>query len=281
MPIVTVHSIAELRERLSRAGKIAFVPTMGNLHQGHLDLVRLARQRADAVVTSIFVNRLQFSPNEDFDRYPRTLAKDLAALESVDCDIAFAPDEEELYPEPQSFKVVPAPELGDILEGEFRPGFFTGVATVVHKLFNIVSPDIAIFGKKDYQQWLIIQKMVTQMALPVEIVGADTTRASDGLALSSRNGYLSATDRQLAPALYAELCAIAAAHRDPSQRGADSLARSEAAAHARLVARGWQPDYVAIRRRADLQPPRSAGEPLVALVAARLGSTRLIDNLEF
>jgi pantoate--beta-alanine ligase len=188
----TLHTIADLRRVLSTRKRIAFVPTMGNLHQGHLDLVATARTQADTVVASIFVNRLQFAPNEDFDRYPRTLTQDVASLTAAGCDLAFAPDEHELYPEAQRFQVTPPPEIADILEGAFRPGFFTGVATVVHKLFNIVQPQVAIFGKKDYQQLMIISRMVGQMALPITIIGVETTRASDGLALSSRNTYLSA-----------------------------------------------------------------------------------------
>lgn len=281
MPLDTIHTVADLRKRLAVSGRVVFVPTMGNLHQGHFDLVRMARNYGDTVVASIFVNRLQFAPNEDFDRYPRTLARDEEGLGSVGCDVAFAPDERELYPEPQTFKVSPAPQLADILEGKFRPGFFTGVATVVHKLFNIVQPQVAIFGKKDYQQWLIIRQMVAQMALPIEIVGADTTRAADGLALSSRNAYLSAQDQHEAPALFAALSNIAEIHAHRSSRNVGRLEESARNAQALLAARGWNPDYVAVRRRSDLQPPQSPEEPLVALAAARLGTTRLIDSLEF
>ena len=277
----TIHTISDLRRQLGGRSRVAFVPTMGNLHQGHLDLVRLARAQADVVVASIFVNRLQFAPNEDFDRYPRTLAQDVAALDSAGCDIAFAPDERELYPEPQGYRVHPPAGLADILEGEFRPGFFIGVATVVHKLFNIVQPQIAVFGKKDYQQLMIVRQMVAQMALPIEIVGAETTRAADGLALSSRNGYLSESERAEAPRLHAALRAIADSARDRSARSPQALSDQSDAALASLKARGWVPDYLTVRRRADLQLPQSADDALVVLAAIRLGSTRLIDNLEF
>ena len=189
MTIRVIHTIAELRSALAGAPAVGFVPTMGNLHQGHLDLVRIIRPQSSVVVASIFVNRLQFGPHEDFDRYPRTLQGDVQALESVGCDLVFAPDEQELYPVAQGYKVHPPPELADILEGHFRPGFFVGVATVVHKLFNIVQPHRAVFGQKDYQQLMVIRNLVQQMALPIEILAGPTTRAADGLALSSRNGY--------------------------------------------------------------------------------------------
>ena len=197
-----LSSIAELRDHLAASTHRVFVPTMGNLHEGHLDLIRMARAQAQrpgaSVVASIFVNRLQFGPNEDFDTYPRTFEHDCALLRACGCDVVFAPTEKELYPEPQVFKVTPAPELADILEGHFRPGFFTGVATVVHKLFNIVQPQVAVFGKKDYQQLMVIRRMVQQMALPIEVLGCETRRADDGLALSSRNGYLSHEEREVA-----------------------------------------------------------------------------------
>ena len=277
----TLHTIADLRRVLSTRQRIAFVPTMGNLHQGHLDLVATARTQADTVVASIFVNRLQFAPNEDFDRYPRTLAQDMASLTAAGCDLAFAPDERELYPEAQRFQVTPPPEIADILEGAFRPGFFTGVATVVHKLFNIVQPQVAIFGKKDYQQLMVISRMVGQMALPITIVGVETTRAADGLALSSRNTYLSDRDRAEAPQLQAALRHIADRHAAGDLRTPSALAAGAQAALNALAARGWQPDYLTVRRRSDLQPPQSADEPLVVLAAAKLGATRLLDNLEF
>lgn len=275
-----IHSIAELRSRLAGQDQTAFVPTMGNLHEGHLSLVREARQRGGPVVASIFVNRLQFLPHEDFDRYPRTLARDVELLTGAGCDIVFAPDEAELYPEPQAYKVQPPAALADILEGEFRPGFFTGVCTVVMKLFQCVQPRVAVFGQKDYQQLKVIAGMARQFALPVEVVGAPTVRADDGLALSSRNGYLGQTERHEAIALPQALQALAARARD----GAVPREALEAEAMAALAARGWAPDYLTLRRRSDLLPPseaeRLAGEPLVALGAARLGATRLIDNIE-
>lgn len=277
MTIRVIHTIAELRSALAGAPAVGFVPTMGNLHQGHLDLVRIIRPQSSVVVASIFVNRLQFGPHEDFDRYPRTLQGDVQALESVGCDLVFAPDEQELYPVAQGYKVHPPPELADILEGHFRPGFFVGVATVVHKLFNIVQPHRAVFGQKDYQQLMVIRNLVQQMALPIEILAGPTTRAADGLALSSRNGYLSAAERAEAPQLQALLQHMAQRVR---AEGLGAVATIEAQAHAALAARGWQPDYLCIRRRADLQLPTALGEPLVALAAAKLGTTRLIDNLE-
>ena len=277
MTIRVIHTIAELRSALAGAPAVGFVPTMGNLHRGHLDLVRIIRPQSSLVVASIFVNRLQFGPHEDFDRYPRTLQGDVQALESVGCDLVFAPDEPELYPVAQGYKVHPPPELADILEGHFRPGFFVGVATVVHKLFNIVQPHRAVFGQKDYQQLMVIRQMVRQMALPIEILAGPTTRAADGLALSSRNGYLSAAERAEAPQLHALLQHMA--HRVRAE-GLGAVATIEAEACAALAARGWLPDYLCIRRRDDLQPPAQAGEPLVALAAAKLGTTRLIDNLE-
>jgi pantoate--beta-alanine ligase len=270
-----VHTITELRQALAGAARTAFVPTMGNLHEGHLSLVRIAKEHGGPVVASIFVNRLQFGPNEDFDRYPRTLGRDCEMLRSVGCNMVFAPDEHELYPEPQGYTVQPPAGLADLLEGQFRPGFFVGVCTVVLKLFNAVQPRVAVFGKKDYQQLMVVRQMVRQLALPIEIVGAETARAEDGLALSSRNGYLSEAERAEAVALAQELRGIDRAMR----AGRHDWAALEAAAQGALVARGWRPDYVAIRRQADLGVPR-AGEALVVLAAARLGSTRLIDNLE-
>jgi pantoate--beta-alanine ligase len=271
-----IHTLAELRTALAGTDRSAFVPTMGNLHDGHLSLVHRARGCGGPVVASIFVNRLQFLPHEDFNTYPRTLERDCELLRGAGCDMVFAPSEHELYPEPQSYKVQPAPELADILEGEFRPGFFTGVCTVVLKLFNCVQPAVAVFGQKDYQQLMVIRRMVRQLALPIEIVAGATSRAPDGLALSSRNGYLSADERAEAPRLAQVL-----------RRTAETLARSgvvaaralEAAAVEELRAHGWAPDYVAIRRRDDLGAPRP-GDALVVLAAARLGQTRLIDNLE-
>ena len=270
-----VQSISELHQALADGPRPVFVPTMGNLHEGHLALLRLAREHASPVVASIFVNRLQFAPHEDFDNYPRTFDRDCDLLREVGCDVLFAPDERTLYPEPQRFLVQPPGELADLLEGQFRPGFFTGVCTVVSKLFNIMQPRAAVFGKKDYQQLMIVRRMVQQMALPIEIIGADTSRAADGLALSSRNGYLSAQERAQAVALPQTLQTVAAALR----RGEPDAPGLQAQAMQSLTAMGWQPDYVAIRRQADLGVPRP-GDALVVLAAARLGRTRLIDNLE-
>jgi pantoate--beta-alanine ligase len=278
--VKTIHTLAELRAALEGADRTAFVPTMGNLHEGHLSLVRTARRKGGPVVASIFVNRLQFAPHEDFDRYPRTLARDCELLAGAGCELVFAPDEAELYPEPQTFKVLPDPALADILEGQFRPGFFTGVATVVMKLFQCVQPALAVFGKKDYQQLMVIRRLVRQFALPVEIVAGETTRAEDGLALSSRNGYLSAQQRAEAVQLSLALKGLKTA----LEGGLRDLPALEAQSMQRLAERGWQPDYLTVRRRADLLPPTAQqlgdGEPLVALGAAKLGATRLIDNLE-
>ncbi|WP_077001092.1 pantoate--beta-alanine ligase [Variovorax sp. KK3] len=269
------RTIPQLREHLARFSRPAFVPTMGNLHEGHLDLVRQARPLGDVTVASIFVNRLQFLPHEDFDTYPRTWDSDCEKLRSAGCDVLFAPDENALYPEPQTCKVHPDPALADILEGHFRPGFFTGVCTVVMKLFACVQPRFAMFGKKDYQQLMIIRHMVRQFALPIEIVGAETRRAGDGLALSSRNGYLSEAERAEAVQLSKTLQAMAQAVRE----GERDLAAIEARAMRVMEARNWHPDYMVLRRRSDLKAPE-AGDALVALGAARLGTTRLIDNLE-
>ncbi len=270
-----IHTIAELRQALAGTVGTAFVPTMGNLHAGHLSLVKLAKEHGGPVVASIFVNRLQFAPHEDFDTYPRTFENDCEQLRSVGCNFVFAPNEAELYPEPQAFKVEPPAALADILEGHFRPGFFTGVCTVVLKLFNCVQPRVAVFGKKDYQQLMVIRRMVKQLALPIEIVAGETTRAEDGLALSSRNGYLDATQRAEAVTLSRELKGIA----DAIRHGRRDWSALEGAAMQSLAARGWQPDYVAIRKRADLAPP-APGDALVVVAAAKLGTTRLIDNLE-
>jgi len=273
-----VHSISELRSALGGAGRCAFVPTMGNLHEGHLALVQQAKAHGLPVVASIFVNRLQFAPHEDFDRYPRTLARDSEILAAHGCDLVFAPDEAEMYPVPQTFKVHPDPALADILEGHFRPGFFVGVCTVVMKLFQCVQPALAVFGKKDYQQLMVIRHMVEQFALTVRIEGAETTRASDGLALSSRNGYLSAAERDEAVALSRALRDLSDRHR----AGAAPLAELEARALQALAARGWKPDYLTVRRRSDLLAPVPGDTaPMVVLGAARIGATRLIDNLEF
>ena len=270
-----LHTIAELRQALAGSTGSAFVPTMGNLHAGHLSLVARARERGGPVVASIFVNRLQFAPHEDFDTYPRTFERDCDLLREAGCNVVFAPTESELYPQPQVFKVHPPAELADILEGYFRPGFFVGVCTVVLKLFNCVQPAVAVFGKKDYQQLMVIRRMVHQLALPIEIIAGETTRAEDGLALSSRNGYLDPAQRLEAVALSRELNGVSIEVR----RGRRDWSAMEEAAMQSLKARGWQPDYVAIRRRADLGAPVN-GDPLVVLAAATIGATRLIDNLE-
>lgn len=275
-----ISSIDELRDQLRGQLRTAFVPTMGNLHEGHLSLMRLARRHGDPVVASIFVNRLQFGPNEDFDKYPRTFQEDVAKLEKEGVYVLFAPTEKDLYPEPQEYRVRPPDDLGNTLEGEFRPGFFEGVCTVVTKLFSCVQPRVAVFGKKDYQQLMIVRNMARQFALPTEIIGAETYRAEDGLALSSRNGYLSGAERAEAPLLYQQLNAVA----DTIRSGARDVEAVQARAMAALAERGWKPDYISVRKRIDLQAPASAdlerGEPLVVLAAAKLGSTRLIDNLE-
>jgi pantoate--beta-alanine ligase len=270
-----IHTIAELRTALRAKPRPVLVPTMGNLHAGHLSLVRLARERGDLLVTSIFVNRLQFAPHEDFATYPRTLERDCELLAGSGCDIVFAPADNEVYPEAQGYTVHPPPELADILEGKVRPGFFTGVCTVVLKLFNMVEPAVAVFGKKDYQQLLVIRSMVRQLALPIELVAAEIVRDASGLALSSRNGYLNDSQRAEAAQLHAALSKLAV----QAKSGRTDWRSLEREAQEFLAARGWQPDYVAVRRRNDLCEP-TTGEPLVALAAARLGGTRLIDNRE-
>ncbi|MBM3392323.1 MAG: pantoate--beta-alanine ligase [Betaproteobacteria bacterium] len=272
-----IHTtIAGFRAALQGAGRVAFVPTMGNLHEGHVALMRQARPLGDCVVSSLFVNRLQFGPKEDFGKYPRTFEADCEKMEAVGVAHLFAPDEGEMYPTQQSYFVSPDPAQADILEGEFRPGFFRGVATVVMKLFSVVQPQVAVFGKKDYQQLMIIRNMVRELSLPIEIVPGETVRAEDGLALSSRNGYLSAAERAEAPRLYLALDAVSRAIR----AGERDLARLEQGAMAELRAHGWIPQYVAVRKQLDLQLPAAHDSGLVVLGAALLGSTRLIDNLE-
>ncbi len=263
-----VSSIAALRAAVAAAGPVAFVPTMGSLHEGHLSLVRLARRHAPVVAVSIFVNRLQFLPGEDFERYPRTLERDRTMLQDEGVELLFAPDEGVLYPEPQAYLVQP-PAIAGELEGSFRPGFFTGVATVVLKLLNCVQPRAAVFGKKDYQQLMIVRGMVRQLDLPVEIVAGETVREADGLAMSSRNAYLSAPERAEAPRLHRLLAEVTAGRL------------SAGAAAQALTGRGWKPDYVEVRRRKDLGAPGADDRARVVLGAARLGATRLIDNLEF
>lgn len=270
----SIESLRSARQKARR--KAAFVPTMGNLHDGHITLMRQAGEHADEVIASIFVNRLQFGPSEDFNNYPRTLAADCERLEAAGVSHVFVPDENLMYPEPQNYYVEPAPAQISILEGEFRPGHFRGVATVVLKLLNIVQPEYALFGKKDYQQLMVLSNMVRQLALPVEVIPGETVRADDGLALSSRNGYLSSAEREEAPRLYRALSRICEAVR----MGDHDFLKLETEAMSELVAHGWAPDYIAVRRRADLQPPVQEDDPLVVLAAARLGTTRLIDNLE-
>ncbi len=288
MKIVT--DIQELRYQLRGQNRASFVPTMGNLHEGHLSLMRIARQHGDPVIASIFVNRLQFGPHEDFDQYPRTLEADAEKLEKEGVYVLFAPTEKVLYPEPQEYRVDPPKQLGDILEGEFRPGFFKGVCTVVLKLFSCVQPRVAVFGKKDYQQLMIIRQMAHQFALPVEIVAGETIRADDGLALSSRNAYLSDAERAEAPHLQVSLQQLRlevldAIHQSSNSKPINQFLRDlENKASNALIQRGWQPDYIAIRKRTDLLVPSHddllAKKELVILAAAKLGKTRLIDNLE-
>ena len=263
-----VHDIASLRAAAAALGPLAFVPTMGSLHAGHVSLVRLARRHAGAVAVSIFVNRLQFAPQEDFERYPRSFEADRRLLDSEGVELLFAPAENVLYPRPQTVLVHPG-ALGEELEGRFRPGFFSGVSTVVLKLFNAVQPAAAVFGKKDYQQLAVVREMVRQLDLPIGIVAAETAREADGLAMSSRNAYLSAAERAEAPRLHRLLQAVAAGTKTASE------------AFDELVRAGWQPDYVEVRRRADLSVPRPEDRERVVLGAGRLGGTRLIDNHEF
>ena len=275
--------ICTTAEQLSNAlvpfKRVAFVPTMGNLHAGHLALMGIAREHGDAVVASIFVNRLQFGPNEDFDRYPRTFEADRAGLEKHAVDVLFAPDEQEMYPTPQAYRVQPPPLAGE-LEGVFRPGFFDGVCTVVIKLLNLVQPDVVVFGKKDRQQLKIVRGMVQQFNMPILVVAAETVRADDGLALSSRNGYLSATERVEAPRLYGTLRWIA----NEIASGRHDYANLEVAGRAELSRNGWHVDYVAVRHGLGLRVPHPEGfdhpNLLIVLGAARLGSTRLIDNVD-
>jgi pantoate--beta-alanine ligase len=274
-----IESADALRSYLKRYRDVAFVPTMGNLHAGHLSLIRIAREHGDAVVTSIFVNRLQFGPNEDFDRYPRTIEADKAGLEREGCDVLFVPLEAEMYPTPQVYRVQPAP-LADELDGASRPGFFHGVCTVVLKLFNLVQPHSAVFGKKDRQQLKLVRGMVQQFNLPIRIIPAETVRAEDGLALSSRNNYLTPEERAEAPRLYRTLRWIA----DEIASGRHDYANLEAAGRRDLAQHGWQVDYVAVRHGLAMRVPHPEGYDhpnlLIVLGAAKLGSTRLIDNVD-
>jgi pantoate--beta-alanine ligase len=278
------HNAVELAERLKAYNRVAFVPTMGNLHAGHLSLMKIGRDAADAtgngcVVASIFVNRLQFGPNEDFDRYPRTFESDRAKLEGAGVDVLFAPDEQEMYPTPQVYRVLPPP-LATELEGAFRPGFFEGVCTVVLKLINLVQPDIAVFGKKDRQQLKIVRGMVQQFNLPIQVIPGETVRAEDGLALSSRNGYLTPVERVEAPRLYRTLRWIA----DEIASGRHDYANLEVEGRAELARNGWGVDYIAVRHGLGLRIPHPEGfdhpNLLIVLGAAKLGNTRLIDNVD-
>ncbi|HWQ39642.1 MAG TPA: pantoate--beta-alanine ligase [Burkholderiales bacterium] len=270
-----IGTIKELRQRLKGEPRIGCVPTMGNIHDGHLSLVKIAQAHAPVTVTTIFVNRLQFGAGEDFDKYPRTLAEDCEKLAAVGNTIVFHPDEKEMYPEPQMFFVDP-PKVANKLEGRFRPGHFRGVCTVVLKLFNIVQPDVAVFGKKDYQQLAIVRHMVDQFALPIRIIPAETVRAPDGLALSSRNRYLSAEERKEAPRLRQAMLQI----KEAIEAGDRNFVAMEYAAGALLARHGWQVDYVVVRTQRGLLRPDAQAKELVVLGAARLGQTRLIDNLE-
>ncbi len=270
-----LHTVSELRQRLASERRIVFVPTMGNLHEGHLDLLRAGHHHGDCLVTSLFVNRLQFGKGEDFERYPRTLTADCEQLEKQGCHVVFAPDEKEVYPELQQCVVEPS-GLQHVLEGAARPGHFRGVATVVLKLFHMVQPQVAVFGQKDYQQCLVVKEMVRQLNLPIDILAVNTRRALDGLALSSRNSYLSVQEREEAPALYRQLSLIQTALA-AGQRDFDALERE---ATNTLDSRGWQTDYIAIRERHRLGKPDPSTPDLVILGAAKLGRTRLIDNIE-
>ncbi len=282
-----VRTIADLRAQLRGQLRTAFVPTMGNLHEGHLSLMRLASNHGDPVVASIFVNRLQFGPAEDFDRYPRTLEEDIAKLEREGVYVLFAPDEREMYPVPQEYRVSPPADLGDILEGQFRPGFFIGVTTVVMKLFQCVQPTVSVFGKKDYQQLMIVRRMCEQFSIPTTIIPAETIREADGLAMSSRNRFLSSDERLEAPWLYKTLKEVA--DRVQSAQRTSTLSLSdlddlEQASAQILNRRGWKTDYISIRRRSDLKPAQKENldkpDQFVVLAASKLGATRLIDNLE-
>lgn len=274
----TISGVRAALRQARKAGKsVAFVPTMGNLHQGHIELVSEARRRADFVVASIFVNPTQFGPGEDFDKYPRTLEADATKLVDTQCDLLFAPASNEMYPDGRSqVTTVQLSGITEILCGARRPGHFTGVATVVSKLFNIIQPDMALFGEKDYQQLAVIRRLVSELCFPVTIIGVPTVRADDGLALSSRNGFLSEAERTQAPLLHQTLSQL----RDAVQQGQRDYAMLTGAARAHLEKCGFEPDYLEIRNQ-DLDAPESGDGKLVILVAARLGSTRLIDNLQF
>lgn len=271
----TFTDIIALRNNLNNKQRIAFVPTMGNLHAGHLALIKQAKQLSDCVVASIFVNRLQFLPHEDFNRYPRTFDDDCRLLAELNVNTLFAPNEEILFPTQQEF-LLALPPVADTLEGEFRPGFFRGVATIVLKLFNIIQPDLAVFGKKDYQQLHIVREMVRQLNLPIEIVAGETVRAPDGLALSSRNQYLNKAQRSEACNLYQTLLQL----KQEIISGRKDFPVLQENATKNLVKRGWKVDYIRIQKRSSLMPAHSDDNDLVILSAAWLDKTRLIDNLE-
>jgi len=278
----TVQDAAALRAAVrgwrGQGQTVGFVPTMGNLHAGHYSLLRLARERVDRVVASVFVNPTQFGPGEDFERYPRTLAQDQSGLAEHGCDLLFAPEVATIYPFGAGHSVnLHVPQITEVLEGAHRPGHFDGVATVVCKLFNLVQPDLAVFGQKDFQQLKVIERMVRDLSLPVKILAAPILRADDGLALSSRNQYLSATERALAPQIHQTLLQM----RELMAKG-HAWRVIEQAASSKLERAGFAPDYAVIRRSEDLTEPAEGGQAgLIALIAARLGSTRLIDNLRF
>jgi pantoate--beta-alanine ligase len=278
--MITVDELSGLRASVDawrRGGNVAFVPTMGNLHEGHLSLIRAARPLADRVVASVFVNPLQFGAGEDFASYPRTFDRDSAMLEHEGTDLLFAPSVELMYPIPQEQQTrVEVPGLSRLLCGATRPGHFVGVATVVCKLFNMVQPDIALFGKKDFQQLMVIRRMVEDLAMPVRIVGIETRREADGLAMSSRNGYLTADQRAIAPVLYRVLSGLA----DKLRAGSADYAGLQAQAVAELADSGFTVDYVSIRRALDLLEPATDDAELIVLAAANLGRARLIDNIE-
>jgi len=271
-----IASIADLRARLAGVGSIAFVPTMGNLHDGHIALVKTARERADCVVASIFVNPLQFGPNEDLSAYPRTLEQDCDRLAAAGCDVVFTPSEAVLYPQPQTLFVEP-PAIANELCGVHRPGHFQGVCTVVAKLYNIVQPQMAIFGKKDFQQLFILREMTRQLDFPIEVLAGETVRESDGLAMSSRNGYLKPEQRLEAPRLYRTLQQVV----QSVQGGRRDFAAIEAQTAQYLTMLGWIVDYIEVRSAVTLAPAVAEDQALVVLGAARLGKTRLIDNIEF
>ena len=270
-----IHTIPELRSRLKGEPSVAFVPTMGSLHAGHLSLVEIARRHGGCVVASIFVNRMQFEPGGDFERYPRTLEGDCAMLAKAGCDVVFAPEEREIYPKPQEIVVVP-PKAAEPLCGEFRPGHFQGVVTVVAKLFNIVAPHAAVFGKKDYQQLLVIRELVKQLNYGIAIVGGETIREADGLAMSSRNNYLSPKERAEAVRLHRNLRRI----KELVEGGRRDFAALCEAVRADLTGAGWRVDYVALHKQDGLAAAGPGDRELVVLAAAWLGSTRLIDNVE-